>query len=487
MINHKEVTCRMDTQSRTAQRKTVMARDNPYSAHIILSFFDGDLEARADFIPPVGAGEPLTLKVIHEFLGKLGVVYGLVDDAAIQAALSQSAGEKQPARDVLIAKGDPPVNEVPPYFALNPRLVRGKKTPSPAGAPNSRVDYRAYSPFVIVKKNQILARLRPPIAGKNGKTVCGKPIPYTTTPVSGVTGGDNTKTEGDAIIAGVSGQFVCENSLALVRDTLVIPSGVGYATGNILFPGNLVIQGPVSDGFKIHASGSVAVKQTFDATEVFAGGDLNVSGGIIGKNQAIVKIRGDINGKFIENCRVACRKTVKIERSIVNSTVYAMEYIDLGNKGAIIGGDLTAIHGIRAGRIGKPAGKATKLRCGIDFTLLQEREKVDVRFQFLTDRLEKIRVLMESPKTSREKRAKLDELRRRLEREREELGQALFELLNRANADRNALVEVYGEIAPGTLIEICHTALFVAEPLGNTRIRLDSFQGKLVTESLRKP
>jgi hypothetical protein len=91
---------------------------------------------------------------------------------------------------------------------------------------------------------------------------------------------------------------------------------------------------------------------------------------------------------------------------------------------------------------------------------------------------------MGSPRTSREKRAKLDELRRRLEQERADLGETLFDLLNRANADRNALVEVYGEIAPGTLIEICHTALFVAEPLGNTRIRLDPFYGKLVTEPL---
>jgi uncharacterized protein (DUF342 family) len=319
----------MDTQSRTAQRKTVMARDNPYSAHIILSFFDGDLEARADFIPPVGAGEPLTLGVIREFLGKLGVGYGLVGDAALQNAADQSAAEKQAVRDVLIAKGDPPVNEVPAYFELHPRLARGKKQPAPAASHSSRVDYRAYSPFIIVRKGQVLARLRPRIAGMNGKTVCGKPIPYITAPVSGVTGGDNTKTEGGAVTAGISGQFLFENGVAQVQDTLVIKSGVGYATGNILFPGNVVIQGPVSDGFKIHAAGSVTVKQTFDATEVFARGDLNVSGGIIGKNQAIVKIRGGINGKFIENCRVACRKTVKIERAIVNSTVYAMEYIDL--------------------------------------------------------------------------------------------------------------------------------------------------------------
>ncbi|MDR2494269.1 MAG: FapA family protein, partial [Spirochaetaceae bacterium] len=483
-VNRMGVTERMDTQRQTAQRRIVMARDNPYSAHIVLSFFNGDLEARADFMPPVGAGEPLTLGVIHDFLTKTGVVHGLVHDDAIQKAATQSALEKQTVTDVLIAQGDPPVHEVPPYFELNPRLSGEKRKPAPITRGN-RVDHRAHSPFIIVKKNQILARLHPRVAGGNGTTVCGQSIPYKTVPQPGVTAGENTKTDENAILAEINGQFVYEKGAVHVRETLVIKSGVGYATGNILFPGDVVIEGPVSDGFTIHAGGSLTVKQSLDATEVFARGNLRVSGGIIGKNQALVKIRGDITGKFIENCRVACRKTVRIEREIINSTVYAMEYIDLGDKGAIISGDLTAINGIRAGKIGKRAGRSTKLHCGIDFTLQQEQEKANTHFQFLTDRLEKIQSIMAAAKIDHERWLRLDELRRRIEEERARLGEKLSDLLNRANANQDATVEVRGEIAPGTLIEICHKALFVAEPLRNTRIRLDPFYGKLITEPLK--
>jgi hypothetical protein len=46
------------------------------------------------------------------------------------------------------------------------------------------------------------------------------------------------------------------------------------------------------------------------------------------------------------------------------------------------------------------------------------------------------------------------------------------------------VVEVSGEIVPGTLIEICQIALFVDEPLKKTRIKLDKAGGKLVTENL---
>ena len=41
-----------------------------------------------------------------------------------------------------------------------------------------------------------------------------------------------------------------------------------------------------------------------------------------------------------------------------------------------------------------------------------------------------------------------------------------------------------GEIAAGTLIEICEIALFVVEPLRHVRIRLDAQAGKLVSEPL---
>jgi hypothetical protein len=46
------------------------------------------------------------------------------------------------------------------------------------------------------------------------------------------------------------------------------------------------------------------------------------------------------------------------------------------------------------------------------------------------------------------------------------------------------VVEVTGEIAPGTLIEICQIALFVDEPLRKVRIKLDKMGGKLVPEPL---
>jgi uncharacterized protein (DUF342 family) len=451
---------------------------------ITITFGEEDIEARADFIPPLGKGSPITVDYISSILEKLNIVYGILWDALERAAMECSLNRK-PLREVVIARGEAPVNEVGAYFERNPHLDENSSPPVPRGGKNARVDFRAYSPFIIVKKDQVLARLRPQKTGREGKNVHGEAVPYKVIRPEGVSGGENTRTEDELILAEINGQLVETGKVLNVRDSLVIKGPVGYATGNIIFPGDVVIEGPVSDGFKIYSGGSVSIKQTFDVTDVITKGDLNVAGGIIGRGRALVKVGGSLKTKFIENCRVACRKTITVDSEIINSSVFTMENLDMGDKGIILGGDVYAIHGIRAGGIGKRSGKATQIHCGIDFTLEQEKEKNNNQLRILAAKLGKLRELLaEADTADRERRAKMEELLRRLEGEQQKTGARIAELLGRINNDENAVVEVSGEIAPGTLIEICEIALFVTEPLRKVKIRLDKPSGKLVQEGI---
>jgi hypothetical protein len=163
-----------------------------------------------------------------------------------------------------------------------------------------------------------------------------------------------------------------------------------------------------------------------------------------------------------------------------------METIDLGNKGFIIGGDMTAVHGVRAGNIGKEGGKSTKLHCGIDFIVQQQLETANGQLQLLTVKAEKIHCLLRRPDITQDKRLALDKLLKNIQEEQGKLRERIISLLERTNADESAIVEAYGEIAPGTLVEICQVALFVFQPLRKVRIKLDRFSGKLITEPLGK-
>jgi Ser-tRNA(Ala) deacylase AlaX len=139
------------------------------------------------------------------------------------------------------------------------------------------------------------------------------------------------------------------------------------------------------------------------------------------------------------------------------------------------------------GSIGKKSGKSSQIHCGVDFTLQQEKEKYNTQLHILAAKLGKLQELLDMPPAkegSPERRIKMEQLKHRLEEEREKLSRRISEVMDTITSDENAVVEVSGEIAPGTIIEICQIALFVTEPLRRIRIYLDKNQGKLVSKNL---
>jgi uncharacterized protein (DUF342 family) len=453
---------------------------NKNDGSIYLSFSEADLEVWADVNPPSGMGMPLSANTVGAILGELNVNYGIRWDV-INRALNECGESGRPVKHVLIAKGEPPDNEVGEYFDINPHLSKQR---SQSADESGRIDYRSRSPFTIVKKDLVLAKLRPPRSGKDGINTHGDVIPFKTVRPQGVTGGINTRTEGNVILSEINGQLIENKGVLHVRETLEIKGGVGYATGNISFPGDVKIGGPVSDGFKIFSGGSIMIKQTFDVTEAVSKGDLIVAGGIIGRGAALLKAGGCIRTKFIENCRAAARKTVYVDREINNSIVFTLDRIEMSDKGIILGSDVYAVHGIKAGGIGKKIGKPARIHCGIDFTAQQEKEKLNNQLRIIAAKLGKLRELMADNSLSADKRAKIEELNAHLTAEQQTASARLGELLGQINADDKATVEVSGEITAGTLIEICQVALFVTEPLRKVRVRLNSPGGALVSEPL---
>jgi uncharacterized protein (DUF342 family) len=458
--------------------QTVITGDRN-DGNLAVIFSENDMEAYADFIPPIADGAPINQTLIRAIVDKLNIVYGIRWEN-IGNALQECNQTRKLIKSVLIAKGLRPVNEVAEFFEINPHL--GERPKPPDG--NKRIDYRTYTPFIIVKKGQTLARLRPRKEGRDGRNIHGVLVPFQVYRPDGLRGGTNTRTEEQYIYAETDGQLVEKNKVLEVTDSLTIKGPVGYSTGNIIFPGDVTITGPVSDGFKIYSGGSITIKQTFDVTDAIAKGDLNVSGGIIGRGMAQLKIGGSIKTKFIENCRAAARKTITVATEINNSTVYTLESIEMGDRGLILGGELYAVNRVRTGGIGKKAGKSSKLHLGIDFTAEQEKEKNNHHLKILGIKIQKLRELLKAEAENSERRAKMEKMLTQFSEEQQLASDRVTDLLGRIIADESASVEVLGEVIPGTLIEICQVALFVTEPLHHVRLRLDKGAGKIVIESL---
>ena len=72
----------------------------------------------------------------------------------------------------------------------------------------------------------------------------------------------------------------------------------------------------------------------------------------------------------------------------------------------------------------------------------------------------------------------------KLTEEQNKTQEKISQLLGGLNTYEDATVEVKGEIEPGVLIEICHAALFVTEPLKKVKIRLDRQTRQLIIEKM---
>jgi uncharacterized protein (DUF342 family) len=201
-------------------------------------------------------------------------------------------------------------------------------------------------------------------------------------------------------------------------------------------------------------------------------------------------VGGVLRTKFIENCRVACRKQVAVTSDILNSSIFTLESVVMGDKGEILGGDIHAVHGIRTAFIGRKAGRTTRLHCGIDFTVQQQKEKAGNQLRMVGERIRKLQEILHPGPTQKKPDGalvrKVNDALKNLTAQQKVLTDKLNELLARLYSDEKAVVEISGEIAPDSLIEICDVSLYVTEPMKHVRIRLNRALGELVSEALPK-
>jgi uncharacterized protein (DUF342 family) len=414
---------------------------------------------------------------VRRILQGLKIPTGIREEA-IRQALQQCGREKKAVRAVLIARGIPPVNEIAEHYALNPVLAKIKAPLSKKG----RIDHRSRSTFIVVEKDGILARLQARSPGADGTDMYGKVLPYKTVEPKSLKGGKNTRTENGCVIAETAGLLEQAGRILNVRDSLEIRGPVGYATGNIIFPGDVILDGPVADGFTVYSGGSIRTRATFDVSDVITKKDLIVEGGIKGRGEGRVKVGGELKARFIENCRVACRKRVAVESGILNSRVFSMDRIDLGSWGRLSGGEYSAVHGIRAGDIGSRSGAGTRIRCGIDEAAQQEKARLEHRMSGIKDKLGKLKVLI--PESEAEKRPALIKLWMRLHDEGKKTAARITELSSRIYADEDACIEVNGAIGEGVRLEICRASMYTEEALRRVRVRLDKSRSRLIAEPL---
>ena len=179
--------------------------------------------------------------------------------------------------------------------------------------------------------------------------------------------GNNLKVEEDGINikSAIKGILVNNNNTISVSNVIEIEK-VDLSTGNIEVDGSVIIKENVTQGFSIKTEGDIKVNGNIEDAKINCGGNLIVSGGIIGGPDSDMHINGKVYASFIRNANLISNDDV-IANQIVNSDISCNNrVIALEGKGVIIGGNIKALNGIWAKSIGAISESKTTVIVGRD-------------------------------------------------------------------------------------------------------------------------
>lgn len=331
-----------------------------FKLHLEIS--EDKMYAHVEIEEAQGGNHPI-YQAIREYLSKAGIIYGIKENV-INTAVSQSFLER-----TVIAEGKQPIHGQDTRFEP---LVSLAKTAGPKIREDGTVDFKEMGGVLLVDADTPLMRKYSPIQGYPGINIfneevlpkIGQELPFGESKGSIVSPADP-----DLLIADISGQPVIHEDYIDVERIITVEN-VDITTGNLRFPGTIIVNGSVKSGFEIQAFGNVIIKGEVEAATIKAVGNIELHSGLVGQTKAYIEAGGDVKARFIEGSTISAGHDVIVHDLIMHSDVSAGDKVivgtdEHGSKGQIIGGTTRAASLIKAKLLGSAASSATMLEVGM--------------------------------------------------------------------------------------------------------------------------
>lgn len=456
-----------------AERRPELDRD----AEVEISLADDGQKAFLDYRPPLG-GAHISREQLEQKLQEEGIVHGILAEE-----LEKIPGAPAPLDNFLIARGTDPVQGkdgfLEYHFRKEEREFKGQLRE------DGSVDHYELDLINNVQKGDPVITLKPPVPGKPGKTVTGKEIAPDKNKEAVLPRGKNVEVseDGQQLLAGLDGQVIEEGPGRIsVLPVHQVRGDVDLSTGNIKFLGAVIVDGNVTDGFKVEAEGEVEVRGSVSGGTIISRGRVLIRKGYVGKGKGQIKSGEDVQVKFVENGNIEARGDVIIGDAIMHSQVSTGGKIVVKGRGLISGGSIMAGLNVEASVIGSSLATRTEVIVGVDPEIREKYQQKLKDSQELSDNLNKIKKAVsllekaaEKNLLSEERQEQLQQLlqtRAHLEKELKRVEQEKEDLQEKIMTSRQGSVKVHQTLHPGVTIDIAGTRHKVPEKRGRTMLVL---------------
>jgi uncharacterized protein len=432
---------------------------SPEDARAEITTSDDRMQANVYLHPPKHGGKTLTEADLKLSLQKSGILFGFIEEI-----IQELATIPEYHKSYTVAEGINPQSGGDGNIEY---LFDTSNSPHLEEDDHGKIDFREIGIIKSVQSGAILARKIQPQPGKNGKNVYGDIIPYEPGKEIEWKLGSNVHVSEDnkEVFASITGRPVIDRSGTLRVDEVIHLEKVDFSTGNVDFPGTIIVEEKIADGFRLNAKGSLIIKKSVGKVYLHAKGDVILSGGFMGRGGGTIQADGEIYARFIEQGKMISGKSVYIEEASMHSEITAEEDIVVqGGRGEIIGGELIAGRSIICNKLGAVVETKTILTVGTPPDFIEELEKMKRDIQEKKEVLIKVeqtlnRLLEEAGKRelTEEESSTLHKLREVEKRYSAMLKASQTQYSNALNSyepSKDSYVEAQREIHPGVEINL---------------------------------
>lgn len=447
---------------------------------------DDMLSARISFYPGINIDKQtqyqdvvFNLTVKH----KISPVY--INEKALKEAIDL-LNEGYIVENVLICQGMPPVQGKD----ANIEFLFEKPNIKPKLLPNGKVDYKEFTKFILVRKDQLIIKRTPPDKGKDGRDISGNVIKANEGVDKSieVVEGVYSNLEKTEYRSKYNGHIVLSDNTISVLPMLQVDGDVDMRIGNVRFEGTIHVTGNVQSGFIID-SDDIIVEGVVEHAELKARNSIVIKTGvksIIDKGS--IKAGGNISVGYCENANISAGGELSIEKYCFNSDIEAAQMSAVGKDTIISGGELRIFSKLHVTNLGSKNSGKMEINLGYSPVLQNKAEKVKVEINQLSESLEKIndvlsKLNIQDPKIQNNPKVKMlldssDAFKRRLPL----LEKKYNELMRKSVCDTPKII-VENVIYPGVELNM----LNISRTIKSEMSRVEFTYNELSREIINKP
>ncbi|MBQ9443061.1 MAG: DUF342 domain-containing protein [Lachnospiraceae bacterium] len=488
-VNTRELEDYLATKRISFDRITVLAAANkntdstvklnsesirPVDEFMKFNVSDDLMEVVCRFFPPSEGGALMTADEITKDLK-----YNQITVDPDMDMILNFFSDRKYCTDYVIARGTPVtpgVDGFVEYFFDTDPVARPKTNE------DGTVDFHALNSVRACAEGQVLAKLHKEEIGQPGCNVFGEMIMANAVKPATLRYSKDAELSEDGVLTSkVNGHVSLVDGMVFVSSVLEL-TNVDVSTGDIDYDGNLLVQGNITTGYKVHVTGDLEVRGVIEAAEIDAGGRVTVAKGINGMDKGKIKAGQSVIAKYINSAEVDAGGLIQTEL-VLNSNISAGDSIIVqGRKGFITGGVARASNKIEAKTIGSDMGAPTSIEVGVDPALKARRNKLvkendEIRAQLARTEpvlLATVDRIKRGDKLPPDQLMKMQELNKVIQAQKETLKkntEELAELELSFDAETIAEIVVTGEAYAGTHLVVSDASMTLKKDYHYCRFR----------------